>query len=147
MLPDIERRTARDLALEGRQIRGYAIVFNELSEDLGGFREIIAPEAVDRRLREALDVRALVDHDTSKVLGRTAAGTLRLAKDSRGLRFEIDRRTRLSAATWSPLCSVVTCLACRSRFASCGHMANGSRRETVSRCASLPIWRSRRCQL
>jgi uncharacterized protein len=40
-------------------------------------------------LREGLDVRALVDHDTSKVIGRTKAGTLTLAKDARGLLVEV----------------------------------------------------------
>lgn len=73
-----------------RRIRGYAIVFDSLSHDLGGFREIIKPEAVERTIREALDVRALVDHDTGKVIGRTKAGTLMLRKDGHGLRIEID---------------------------------------------------------
>jgi HK97 family phage prohead protease len=91
MLPNtLERRSVSDITLAGRQIVGYAIVFDTLSADLGGFREIITPEAVDRTLRDRLDVRALVDHDASKVLGRTTAGTLRLAKDARGLRVEID---------------------------------------------------------
>ena len=74
---------------EDQRIRGYAIVFNTLSLDLGGFKERILPSAVDRTLREGLDVRAYVDHDSGKVLGRTSAGTLRLDKDSRGLRVEI----------------------------------------------------------
>jgi uncharacterized protein len=90
MSDNLERRAALDVSLAGRLIRGYAIVFNELSEDLGGFREVITPEAVDRTLADAVDVRALVDHDVSKVLGRTTAGTLRLAKDAHGLRVEID---------------------------------------------------------
>lgn len=78
-----------DLA-EDRKIRGYAIVFNALSVNLGGFREIIAPEAVDRTLSEVADVRALWNHDTGEVLGRTRAGTLSLMKDRRGLRAEIN---------------------------------------------------------
>lgn len=78
-----------DLAVD-RKLRGLAIVFNSLSVDLGGFREIIKPEAVDRTLREGLDVRALVDHDSGKVIGRTKAGTLALRKSRRGLEVEID---------------------------------------------------------
>lgn len=74
----------------GRRLRGYAIVFNTLSVDLGGFRERILPQAVQRPLREGADVRALVDHDASKVLGRTTVGTLRLRADARGLLAEID---------------------------------------------------------
>jgi HK97 family phage prohead protease len=78
-----------DLA-EDRKIRGYAIVFNALSVNLGGFREIIKPEAVDRTLTQAVDVRALWNHDTGEVLGRTRAGTLSLTKDRRGLRIEVN---------------------------------------------------------
>jgi HK97 family phage prohead protease len=91
MLPEIERRAASPMApTQGRTLRGYAIAFNSLSADLGGFREIILPEAVDRTLRDRLDVRALVDHDPSQVIGRTTAGTLTLEKDTRGLLAEID---------------------------------------------------------
>jgi HK97 family phage prohead protease len=90
---DLERRDCGecrvDLA-EDRTIRGLAIVFNKLSESLGGFRELIRPEAIDRTFREALDVRALVDHDTAKVLGRNKAGTLVMKKTKKGLQVEID---------------------------------------------------------
>lgn len=78
-----------DLSVD-RKIRGVAIVFNSRSVDLGGFTEIIKPEAVDRTIREGLDVRALVEHDSGKVLGRTRAGTLALRKTKRGLEVEID---------------------------------------------------------
>lgn len=90
---ELERRTV-PIALrasdDSRLIRGHAIVFDAKSVNLGGFREIIRPEAVDRTLREALDVRAYVDHDSSKILGRTRAGTLSLRKESRGLFVTID---------------------------------------------------------
>jgi HK97 family phage prohead protease len=72
------------------RIRGYAITFDQLSVDLGGFRERIRPRAVARTLRDGLDVRALIDHDVSKILGRQSAGTLRLHADHRGLLAEID---------------------------------------------------------
>lgn len=97
MQPDIERRmVSAELRVEQADgdfrpiIRGYAIVFDSLSENLGGFREQIDPGAVERTLRERLDVRALVDHDPSKILGRTRAGTLRMHSDRVGLRVEID---------------------------------------------------------
>jgi HK97 family phage prohead protease len=91
--PEIELRAYGECRVDlaqDRKIRGYALVFNMPSLDLGGFREVIKPEAVDRTLREGLDVRALVDHDSSKVLGRTRAGTLSLRKTSQGLQVEID---------------------------------------------------------
>jgi HK97 family phage prohead protease len=106
--PTPERRAA---ALERREIRfqagvelrmaaagsdspgtlvGYAAVFGKLSEDLGGFREMIRPGAFDRSIKSAADVLALVNHDDDDVLGRSTAGTLRLATDEVGLRVEID---------------------------------------------------------
>ena len=98
----LERRAFSECRAEasdnGRKIKGYAIRFNAISEDLGGFREYIAPEAVDRTLSEGLDVRALVDHDTGKVLGRTRSGTLALRKDSKGLRTEIEPDEDISYA-------------------------------------------------
>jgi HK97 family phage prohead protease len=101
-MDNLERRSWAECRAEasdnGRQIRGYAIVFNSPSVDLGGFREIIAPDAVDRTLNEGLDVRALVDHDSAKVIGRTRSGTLRLRKESRGLRIEVEPDTEISYA-------------------------------------------------
>jgi HK97 family phage prohead protease len=101
-MDNLERRAFVECRAEasdnGKKIRGYPIVFNSLSVDLGGFREIIAPEAVDRTLNEGLDVRALVDHDSSKVIGRTRAGTMRLRKDSRGLHMEVEPDEDISYA-------------------------------------------------
>ena len=102
-MDNLERRAFAECRAEtsdnGKKIRGYAIVFNSLSQDLGGFRELILPEAVDRTINEGLDVRALVDHDTGKVLGRTRAGTLSLRKDSRGLRVELEPDPDISYAS------------------------------------------------
>jgi len=69
-----------------RQITGRAIVFNSLSVDLGGFREIVAPGAVDKSLRER-PVKLLFDHDSAHVLGSTDAGTLTLDVRDDGLYF------------------------------------------------------------
>jgi HK97 family phage prohead protease len=101
-MDNLERRAWAECRAEasdnGRKIKGYGIVFNSLSVDLGGFREIIAPDAVDRTLNEGLDVRALVDHDSAKVIGRTRSGTLRLRKDSRGLHIEVEPDDEISYA-------------------------------------------------
>lgn len=40
-------------------------------------------------MRERQDVRCLVDHDASKILGRIVAGTLTLREDSHGLEFNV----------------------------------------------------------
>ena len=71
------------------KIVGYAAMFNRYSEDLGGFREQIQRGAFKRSLAEGADVRALVDHDPSRILGRNTAGTLKIKEDREGLRVEI----------------------------------------------------------
>lgn len=64
-------------------IEGYFIVFNRETELWPGAFEEIAPEALDKTLSN--DIRALINHDTTLVLGRNKAGTLTLTKDDRGL--------------------------------------------------------------
>ena len=71
-------------------LRGMAIVFNERSQDLGGFVEIIKPEAMKRTVDEGIDLRAFFDHDPAKILGRQSAGTLRTEVTPQGLTVEID---------------------------------------------------------
>ena len=76
-------------AVEGRTVEGYASVFNSMSEDLGGFREIVLPGAFSNVLDN--DVRALYNHDSNYLLARTTSGTLELKEDDKGLyyRFEM----------------------------------------------------------
>lgn len=64
-------------------IEGFFAVFNSNYEIAPGMSESIAPGAFDNSM--ANDVRALVNHDTTLVLGRTKAGTLRLEQRERGL--------------------------------------------------------------
>jgi HK97 family phage prohead protease len=71
-------------------LRGFAVVFGVLSVNLGGFRERIMPSAIERTIKEKTDLRALIDHDTAKVLGRVTAKTLRLNPDAHGLGVDIE---------------------------------------------------------
>ena len=72
----------------GRTVAGYAAVFDVLTDIGGYFMEKIAPGAFADAL--SADVRALINHDTGRVIGRTKAGTLRLSQDQTGLAVEID---------------------------------------------------------
>lgn len=72
------REDSEDLIIEG-----YFAVFNSNYEMWEGASESIAPGAFDSSL--AGDIRALTNHDTTLVLGRTKANTLELKSDSHGL--------------------------------------------------------------
>lgn len=69
-------------------ISGYFAVFNSNYEIAPGMSESIAPGAFSRTLSG--DVRALTNHDTTLVLGRTKAGTLLLREDARGLWGDVE---------------------------------------------------------
>lgn len=74
---------------EGKKfLTGYAIKFGQRSKKLGNYYEIIDARALDGV--DLTDVKALVDHDYSKVLGRTLSNTLSLEIDNVGLKFEIE---------------------------------------------------------
>lgn len=80
----VERLEVRAAEGAAPVIEGYAAVFNELSVDLGGFRERIEPGAFSRSLLDN-DIRALWEHNPLYVIGRNRANTLELAEDDRGL--------------------------------------------------------------
>lgn len=91
----IERRafTLDDVTIQTDEntpkITGYAAIFDSLSDDLGGFREIIRYGAFTDSLNTS-DIRALWNHNPDYVLGRNRSGTLKLSEDEKGLRIEID---------------------------------------------------------
>lgn len=64
-------------------IEGYFAVFNTETELWPGAFEEIAPTAFDSSVSG--DIRALINHDTTLVIGRTTNGTLELKVDTRGL--------------------------------------------------------------
>lgn len=64
-------------------IEGYFIVYNRETELWPGYFEQVAPEALNNTLGN--DIRALINHDTTLVLGRNKANTLDLKSDGHGL--------------------------------------------------------------
>lgn len=73
-----------------KAIEGYFAVFNSNYEIGPGMSESIAPGAFSKTISG--DIRALINHDTTLVLGRTKAHTLELREDEHGLwgRVEIN---------------------------------------------------------
>ncbi|MDD7963314.1 HK97 family phage prohead protease [Microbacterium thalli] len=88
-LTDIQVRAAND---DERRLHftGRAVVYDQLSEDLGGWQEVIRPGAATRTLAGTPDVRFLINHDPNLLLARTRSGTLTLSEDSDGVLVDAD---------------------------------------------------------
>ena len=69
-------------------IEGYFAVFDSNYEIGPGMSESVAQGAFSRTISG--DIRALINHDTTLVLGRTKANTLQLREDAHGLWGHID---------------------------------------------------------
>jgi len=73
-----------------KTISGYAVKWNEWSNPIAGmFQERFDKGAFSESLRSDSQ-KSLWCHDRSKVLASTSNGTLRIAEDEIGLRFEAD---------------------------------------------------------
>ncbi|HDR0997112.1 HK97 family phage prohead protease [Pasteurella multocida] len=89
MNKDFEIRSS-ELSAENEKLIGYVVKWNSPSELMWGeFVEQFAQGAFSETLSSGADVRALFEHDHTKLLGRTQANTLKLEEDSIGLRFEL----------------------------------------------------------
>lgn len=90
-MTDLEIRSATLSAdKESQKLVGYVVQWNKDSEILWGeYIERFAPNAFAESLKSGKDVRALFEHDHTKLLGRTSSGTLTLEEDNIGLRFEL----------------------------------------------------------
>lgn len=88
-----------DAETSGSRFVGHAAVFNTRTA-IGnplkwGFYEQIAPGAFTKTLAEG-DARFLIDHNTTLVVSRVSAGSLRLSQDDVGLAVDADLDLRLS---------------------------------------------------
>ena len=75
---------------DGKVLGGYALKYNRLSQNLGGFVERVASGALVKTLRDGGDVLARFQHADEFLLGRTSSGTLRLSPDDEGLGYDVD---------------------------------------------------------
>ena len=83
-----------DLKVEKREesdaymVRGTAVKFNELSKNIGWFREKFERGAFDDCMEQ--DVVALFNHNINAILARTISKTLKIWQDDAGLHYEFD---------------------------------------------------------
>lgn len=73
-----------------RYVEGYALKFNELSQNLGGFYEQISPEAIDNEIINNSDIYCYINHNEyNGVLARSrfGKGSLELTVDEVGLKY------------------------------------------------------------
>lgn len=68
-------------------IDGRGIVFNEVSEDLGGFQERILPEAVAGL--DWSDVYSFINHNPNVVMGRTKSKTMTIEVKADGVHYTV----------------------------------------------------------
>lgn len=80
-----DRSGLMELDQSRNTLAGTAIVYNSLSENMDGFREQFAPGSLHFD-----DLRVLINHDDSLILGRLNAGTMRVHDSPSGFRFECD---------------------------------------------------------
>lgn len=80
-IEDVQTRNDEDT--KDLFIEGYFSVFNSNYNVWDGVTESIAPGAFDESIHD--DVRALFNHNTDLILGRTTNGTLELRQDDHGL--------------------------------------------------------------
>jgi HK97 family phage prohead protease len=74
-----------------KRIGGYAAMFDRMSQNLGGFKERIAPGAFNySRSQGWPNVLARYNHDDDRLLGTSGSGHLRMDVDQVGLRYEVD---------------------------------------------------------
>ena len=90
---------------ESRTIEGVSIVFNVLSNDLGGFREMIAPEAVEGVIENS-DIFFLYNHTKDRgflARSKNGVGSLKTEVKEDGVHFSFDANLSLTSSGTSTL--------------------------------------------
>lgn len=88
-LTDVQIIRAKDKTGE-LKFRGRPWVYGQMSEDLGGWQEVIDGGAATRTLAANPDCRFLINHDANLLLARTTSSTLALSEDDEGGLAEAD---------------------------------------------------------
>lgn len=91
MEPQLDLRGRSDGQVKMRPVGGYAALFNNPSQNLGGFVEEVTPTFFNRSAsRSWPDVMCRYNHDDNMLMGTSNAATLRLWTDDTGLMYEVD---------------------------------------------------------
>lgn len=88
-----ENRVTRDVITcrssdSGTSIAGYALKYNKMSQNLGGFVEQCAPGLADKSIADKADVLCRFQHADEFLLGRVGADTLTLDTDGTGVLYD-----------------------------------------------------------
>lgn len=86
----VELRAAPEGSSSPGVLFGYALTYNEISRDLGGWREVIDPACFVESLARGDRVMCRTEHDSRMLLGTTDAETLRVRSDDIGVFYEVD---------------------------------------------------------
>jgi HK97 family phage prohead protease len=89
----IEKRSNLISSTDNNRVTGYAMVFNSLSDDLGGFYEKIDRNALTQATIDACDVFAVLNHDRNRGIfarSKNGKGSLILTLDPVGLKYEFE---------------------------------------------------------
>lgn len=92
---NIEKRELTINNVADRTIKGTAIVFDSLSNDLGGFKEIIKRDAVTQDLIDKSDIVMNYNHNNQNVIlarSKNGKGTLQLFLTDNGVDFEFSAK-------------------------------------------------------
>jgi len=96
---EVRAYPVEDLIVEERagvpMLRGLAVPYNKTSEDLGGFREVIAQDAARADVESGKPIAMLWQHDPSHPISKTTArvSPLQLENTSDGVRFLQEARS------------------------------------------------------
>ncbi len=97
-MKNIIRSNSDGITSNGRTIEGYAVVFGAKSVRMYDwcrdwiYEEYIDKDAISQELLNSSDVKALIDHDRSRLVARCkdGVGSLSLTLDERGLKFSFE---------------------------------------------------------
>ena len=93
MKKEIEVRSSKQYEIraienEGKKVLNLSIPYNSKSEDLG-FYETLKPGCFSKTISDGFNVRALFNHETSKILGAVKNGTLSFQDTPESLNAQI----------------------------------------------------------